>query len=77
VEDAVPNPVRRALPRWSAAVARGLRHAWAQSEAAQEAIFEINTPWRHDGPLRWRPGNRGWELHGTWPAVAPIEPGGR
>ena len=44
---------------------RGIRRAWYESLAAHEALVEINTPWRHDGELRWQRRCGGWELHGS------------
>jgi hypothetical protein len=64
----------RTTVRWSSCVARGVRRAWNESQAAQQALAEINTPWRHEGELRWRRGSRGWELHGNRLADIPIEP---
>jgi hypothetical protein len=61
--------VSNAVTRTIALVAQGIRRAWADSLAAQEGLVEINTPWRHDGELRWRRGSRGWELHGSRLAV--------
>jgi len=55
----------RTIVRWSSCVAGGVRRAWNESEAAQEVLAEINTPWRRDGELRWRRGARGWELDGN------------
>lgn len=62
---AVPTIQMRTVVRWSSCVARGVRRAWDESEAAQEVLVEINTPWRRDGELRWRHGAHGWELDGN------------
>jgi hypothetical protein len=70
----VPDVVIRTIVRWFFRAVRTVRRAWDESQAAQEALVEINTPWRHDGELRWRRGSRGWELHGDRLASVPIVP---
>ncbi|HZC69608.1 MAG TPA: hypothetical protein VE442_02830 [Jatrophihabitans sp.] len=57
--------VLRTIARLARGVARALRRAWNDTRAAQELLVDINTPWRHDGELRWRRGSSGWELHGN------------
>lgn len=59
------NILMRTVVRWSSCAARGLHRVWDESRTAQEVLAEINTPWRHDGELRWRRGSGGWELHGS------------
>jgi hypothetical protein len=67
---AVLNIWMRTIVRWSSCVARWVRGAWEESEAAQEVLAEIDTPWRRDGELRWRRGPRSWEF-GWHPAPVP------
>ena len=64
--------VIRTIAHWFFHAVRGVRRAWGESQAAQEALVEINTPWRHHGDLRWRRGSRGWELHGDRLAGVPT-----
>jgi hypothetical protein len=51
---------------------RGMGSAWHESQAAQNSLLVINTPWQHDGELRWRRGVRGWQLHGSTLATIPV-----
>jgi hypothetical protein len=64
------NPITRSLSR----VVRGVRRAWDDSLTAQEALIEINTPWRNDGEFRWVPRGGGWELHGSEVPAIPAIP---
>ena len=66
------DAVIRTIAHWFFRAVRGVRRAWGESQAAQEALVEINMPWRHDGALRWRRGSGGWELHGDRLAAAPT-----
>jgi hypothetical protein len=51
---------------------RVIRRAWDESIAAHETLIEINTPWRHDGELRWQRRSGGWELHGHRVPDLPV-----
>jgi hypothetical protein len=64
------NPITSLVLR----VCRGLRRVWDETVAAQEALIEINTPWRKEGELRWVRRGGGWELHGSQVPAAPVAP---
>lgn len=61
------------IERWISASLRGLRHAWVESEAAQEALVDVNMPWWRDGASHRRSGSGISELPGNrFVEVPPV-----
>ena len=66
---AVARATRRTLARLGA----GLRKAWRASNEMYEVAYEVDHPWEHEGPLRWRGAGRRARLLGNVLDVGPAE----